>query len=131
MAIQIRRREFVVTLSGAAAWPLAARAQQTERMRRIGMLMWTDDVVQRSNLSVLRQTLQDLGWTEGLNLVIDYRWAPKDAARARAFAKELVDLRPDVIFTVSTPATVAAKEVVAGSIPIILCRLAIRSCLSW
>jgi putative tryptophan/tyrosine transport system substrate-binding protein len=119
MAIQIRRREFVVTLSGAAAWPLAARAQQTERMRRIGMLMWTDDVVQRSNLSVLRQTLQDLGWTEGLNLVIDYRWAPKDAARARAFAKELVDLRPDLIFTVSTPATVAAKEVVAGSIPII------------
>jgi putative ABC transport system substrate-binding protein len=117
----MRRREFITLLGGAAAaWPLAARAQQPERMRRIGMLMGiAEDAEQRARLSVFRQTLRDLGWTEGLNLGIDYRWAPKDAAQARAFAKELVDLRPDLIFTLSTPATVAAKEVVAGSIPII------------
>jgi putative tryptophan/tyrosine transport system substrate-binding protein len=115
----MERRAFITLIGGAAAWPLTARAQQPEQMRRIGVLMWTDDVVQRSNLSVFRKTLQGLGWTEGLNLVINYRLAPKDAAQARALAKELVDLRPDLIFTVSTPATVAANEVVAGSIPII------------
>ena len=119
MPIIIRRRELIAALCGAIASPLAGRAQQTERMRRIGMLAWAAEDVVRSYLSVFRQTLQGLGWTEGLNLVIDYRWAPKDASQARAFAKELVDLRPDLIFTVSTPATVAAKEVVAGSIPII------------
>jgi putative ABC transport system substrate-binding protein len=119
MPITIRRRELIAALCAAIASPLAGRARQTERMRRIGMLIWVNDVVQQSNLSVFRQALQGLGWNEGLNLVSDYRWAPKDAAQARAFAKELVDLRPDLIFTQSTPATVAAKEVVAGSIPII------------
>jgi putative tryptophan/tyrosine transport system substrate-binding protein len=120
MPIIIRRRELIAALYGAIASPLAGRAQQPQRMRRIGMLMGVaDDSEQRARLSVFRQSLQGLGWTEGLNLGIDYRWAPKDAAQARAFAKELVDLRPDVIFTLTTPATVAAKEVVAGSIPII------------
>jgi putative tryptophan/tyrosine transport system substrate-binding protein len=116
----MRRREFITLLCGAAAWPLAARGQQPERIRRIGMLLGlADDSEQQARLSVFRQTLQRLGWTEGLNLSINYRWAPKDAAQARAFAKELADLRPDLIFTQTTPATVAAKEVVAGSIPII------------
>jgi putative ABC transport system substrate-binding protein len=63
--------------------------------------------------------LEGLGWVEGHNVQFDYRWAPKDAAQARLFAKELVDLRPDLIFTQSTPTTVAAKEIAGGSIPIV------------
>jgi putative tryptophan/tyrosine transport system substrate-binding protein len=114
------RREFITLLGGAAAaWPLAARAQQARR-RRIAILMGVaDDSEGRARIAAFRQTLQGLGWTESHNVQFDYRWGPKDATQARAFAKQLVDLQPDLIFTQSTPATVAAKEVVAGSIPIV------------
>jgi putative ABC transport system substrate-binding protein len=116
----MRRREFITLLGGAAAGPLAARAQQPERMRRIGVLSGVaDDPEGRARLAVFSETLRTLGWVENQNVQFDYRWAPQDAAQAHAFAKELVDLRPDVVFTQSTPATVAAKEVVAGSIPIV------------
>jgi putative tryptophan/tyrosine transport system substrate-binding protein len=117
----LRRREFITLLGGAAAaWPLAARAQRSQRMRRIGVLIGVaDDTEGRARLAVFRQTLQTLGWAESQNVQFDYRWAPQDAAQARTFAKELVDLGPDLVFTQSTPATVAAKEVVAGSIPIV------------
>ena len=99
MAILIRRREFIVALGGAAAWPLAARAQQTERMRRIGVLMsfTSDDPEAQVRLLAFAQGLQELGWTVGRNLRIDTRWFASDADRARKYAAELVALAPDVI----------------------------------
>src|SRR5262245_49425123 len=117
----IGRREFITLVGGAAvAWPLAARAQQVRRMRRIAVLMGVaDDAEGRARIAAFRQALQGLGWTESHNVQFDYRWGPKDSTQARYFAKELVDLQPDLIFSQSTPATVAAKEVVAGSIPIV------------
>jgi putative tryptophan/tyrosine transport system substrate-binding protein len=119
--VHVRRRQFITRLgAAAAAWPLATRAQQPDRMRRIGVLSGVaNDLEGQARLAAFRETLESFGWTEGRNVRFDYRWAPKDAAEARTFAKELVDLRPDLIFTQSTPATVAAKEVVAGSIPLI------------
>src|SRR5262245_11631246 len=98
----MRRREFI-TLFGAAAatWPLAARAQQPERMRRIGVLIpfaANDPESQARNL-VLEQSLQQLGWTVGRDLQIDYRSAGGDATAARRYAAELVALAPDVIVT--------------------------------
>ena len=97
----MKRRDFITMLSGAAAaWPLAARAQQQgERIRRIGVLMGypEGDPQAQANVTALRQGLQDLGWTEGRNVLIDYRWAGGDPDKARAFAKELIGMTPDVI----------------------------------
>jgi putative ABC transport system substrate-binding protein len=97
----MKRRDFITILSGAAAaWPLAARAQQQgERIRRIGVLMGypEGDPQAQANVTALRQGLQDLGWTEGRNVQIDYRWAGGDPDKARAFAKELIGMTPDVI----------------------------------
>jgi putative ABC transport system substrate-binding protein len=106
----IQRREFITLLGGAAvAWPLAARAQQPERTRRIGVLMAEadSDSEGQAHAAAIREGLKELGWTEGHNVQIDYRWAAGDAARIRTFAKELVELRPDVILARSTPATAA------------------------
>jgi putative ABC transport system substrate-binding protein len=89
----MRRREFITLLSGAAvAWPIAARAQQAEQMRRIGVLMnrATDDPENRAYLAAFRQVLQQLGWPEGRNVQIDYRWASGDADFVRKYAAELV-----------------------------------------
>jgi putative ABC transport system substrate-binding protein len=100
----IRRREFITLLGGAAvAWPSAARAQ-TERMRRIGMLMSLaeDDSEDRPRRAAFQQSLRELGWSEGGNLRIDYRWFGGDPVRARAMAKELVDLQPDLIVATAT-----------------------------
>ena len=104
----MKRREFITLLGGAAtAWPVVARAQQARR-RRIAILMGVaDDSEGQARIAAFRQTLQGLGWTESHNVQFDYRWGPKDATQARAFAKQLVDLQPDFIFTQSTPATVA------------------------
>ena len=117
----MRRREFITLVSGAAvAWPLAARAPQCERMRRIGVLLGVaNDSEAQDRLVAFRQALERLGWTENVNVRFDYRWAPKGPEEARTFTKELIDLKPDLIFVQSTPMTVAAKEVVAGSIPIV------------
>ncbi len=96
----MKRREFITFLGGAAAaWPLAARAQQRERMRRIGVLMTlaADDPEGQARLTAFVQGLQELGWTDGRNVRIDYRWAAGDAERARRYAAELVALAPDVI----------------------------------
>ena len=96
----MRRREFLTALGGTAAvWPFAARAQQSERMRRIGVLMGypEGDPQAQANVTALRQGLHDLGWIEGRNFQIDYRWAGGDPDKARTFAKELIVLRPDVI----------------------------------
>ena len=98
----MRRREFIALLGGAAAtWPLAARAQQGERMRRIGVLTATvsDDVEGRARLAAFQQGLQQLGWAEGRNMRIDTRWAGANAAEIRKHAAELVALAPDVILS--------------------------------
>ena len=100
MAIHIRRREFIAALGGmAATWPLAARAQQGERMRRIGVLMAlaADDPTGQARLIAFVQALQELGWTDGRNVRIATRWAAGDADRFRRYAAELVALAPDVI----------------------------------
>ena len=96
----MKRREFISLLGGAAAaWPLAARAQQSERVRRIGVLMGypEGDPQAQANVTALRRGLQNLGWIEGRNVQIDYRWAGGDPDKARAFARELIGLMPDVI----------------------------------
>jgi putative ABC transport system substrate-binding protein len=108
----ILRREFITLLGGAAAWPLAARAQQGNRLRRIGVLMSLDEnnPVAKSGLSAFTQALADLGWTEGRNVRMDLRWPGDDTGRIRALAQELVGLQPDIILAYSTPATVAVQR---------------------
>ena len=105
MAIHIGRRGFVATLGGAAVWSLAARAQQSDRMRRIGVLMGyaESDREGQANVAAFQGGLQKLGWTEGRNIRIDTRWAAADADLVQRFAKELVALQPDVIVTQNTP----------------------------
>src|SRR5262245_57418598 len=97
MASHIERRKFLATLGGAAAWPLAARAQQRERVRRIGVLMnlASDDAEGQARLAAFHHGLQQLGWTIGRNVQIDYRWGAGDADRIRKFAAELVALAPE------------------------------------
>jgi putative ABC transport system substrate-binding protein len=115
----MRRREFVAGL-GAAAWPLVARAQQRERVRRIGVLMALDenDPVAKLQLYALTQALADLGWTDDRNVRMDLRWGRGDINRIRALAQELVGLQPDIIVTNSTPAT-AALQRETRAIPIV------------
>ena len=105
----MNRRNVITLIGGAAAWPLAARAQQPDRMRPIGVLMAyvESDSTAQSWLAAFRTALAKLGWTEGSNLRIELRWSAADADRMRTLAKELIDLRPDAIFGVTTPATAA------------------------
>ena len=112
MSIRLRRREFIAGLGGAAAWPLTARAQQGNRVRRIGMLRAGDenDPVMKTRVSAFTQALADLGWTDGRNVRIDLRWAGGDINRTRAFALELVGLQPDIVVTGSIPATAAVQR---------------------
>jgi putative ABC transport system substrate-binding protein len=108
----IRRREFIAGLGGAAAWPLAAPAQQGNRVRRIGVLMPGDesDPMRKSFVSAFIQALGGLGWTDGRNLRMDLRLHGDDINRMRAFARELVGLQPDIILTAGTPVTVAVQR---------------------
>src|SRR3974377_1356984 len=108
----IGRREFVVGIGSAAAWPLVAQAQQGDRMRRIGVLMGGDenDPAQKRRLSAFTQALADLGWTDGRNVRMDLRWGGGDTNRVRALAQELVGLQPDIIVTAATVATVALQR---------------------
>jgi putative ABC transport system substrate-binding protein len=103
----IRRREFIAAIGGAAAWPLAARAQQGDRVRRIGVLMAGDenDPLYKPRLSAFTQALADLGWTDGRNVRVDLRWGGGDINRIRALAQEFVNLQPDIILTNGAPAT--------------------------
>ena len=117
----IARREFITLLgSAAAAWPLAARAQQPERMRRIGVLLSTaaDDPESSARTASFLQGLQQLGWIEGRNLRIDIRWAAGDAELYRKYAAELVALAPDIILASSSP-TVAALQAATRTVPIV------------
>jgi putative tryptophan/tyrosine transport system substrate-binding protein len=108
----MKRREFIAGLGSAVAWPLAARAQQGERVRRIGVLTSFDenDPEGKVRYSAFTQALADLGWTNGRNVQMDLRWAAGDINRMRALAQELVGLQPDIIFTDTTPATVAVQR---------------------
>src|SRR3974377_2260315 len=102
---RLRRREFITLFGGAAAWPLAARAQQREHMRRIGVLMnlASDEAEGQARLAAFHQGLQQLGWTVGRNVQIDYRWGAGNADRIRKFAAELVALASDVILSTGSP----------------------------
>jgi putative ABC transport system substrate-binding protein len=108
----VRRRQFITLLGGAPAWPLVVRAQQGEGVRRIGVLIQYDenDPEGKLRLSAFTQALADLGWTDGRNVRLDLRWGGGDINRSRAFAQELVGLRPDIIVTAGTPATVAVQR---------------------
>jgi putative ABC transport system substrate-binding protein len=116
----MRRREFITLIGGAGAWPLAARAQQPERIRRIGGLTGyaETDPDSQSRFAIFQHRLQELGWTIGQNMQIDYRWSAGDADQARALAKKLVEMQPDVILAETTPA-VRALQQVTDTIPIV------------
>jgi putative ABC transport system substrate-binding protein len=116
----MRRREFVTLLGGAAAWPIAARAQQRGLLRRIGVLMsWDEsDPEIKTFFSSFMQGLAKSGWTDGGNVQMEVRWAGGNIDRLRMFAKELVDLQPDVILATSTPATAALQQA-TRAIPIV------------
>jgi putative ABC transport system substrate-binding protein len=121
MIAQIRRREFVTLLGGAAAaWPFGAGAQQGEPMRRIGVLMGTtaDDAESKAHLGAFLQHLQSLGWIEGRNLRIDIRWSRGNIDDIRKYAAELVALAPDAILA-GTGATVPALQQATRTVPIV------------
>jgi putative ABC transport system substrate-binding protein len=121
----MKRREFITLLGGAAAWPLAARAQQGDRVRRIGVLMGDaeNDPVAKTTVSALTQALAGLGWTDGHNVRIDLRWGGGDTIRIRALAQELVGLQPDIIVTNATPPTAAVQRE-TRTIPIVFAYVA-------
>jgi len=123
MSICLRRRELIAALGGAAAWPLAARAQQGGGMRRIGMLMGGDENGTRTNLSAFTRALADLGWTDGRNVRMDPRYGGGDINRIRALAPELVGLQPDIILTSNTPPTTAVQRE-TRTIPIVFVNVA-------
>jgi putative tryptophan/tyrosine transport system substrate-binding protein len=117
----MKRREFITPVGGAAAaWPLAARAQQAERIRRVGVLMAVaeSDADVRSGVALFQQCLQELGWKDSRNIRIDYRWGDADAGRIQALAKELVGLQPDVLVAHSTPSARGLLQA-TRSIPIV------------
>jgi len=121
----MRRREFIGLLGGAAAWPLVARTQQPQRMRRIGMLLAfaESDPEGKRRIAAFQNRLQDLGWTDGRNIQFDYRWASGEADRLRMFAKELVDLQPDVIVVQNTGGLSALADA-TSTIPIVFVQVA-------
>jgi putative ABC transport system substrate-binding protein len=116
----MRRREFIGLIGGAAAWPLKAVAQQTEHVRRIGLLLGLaeNDPEARTRITAFREGLEATGWTEARNIRIDYRFAGGDSERVRAHVKELVASAPDVIVAQSTPVVAALKQS-TSTIPIV------------
>jgi ABC-type uncharacterized transport system substrate-binding protein len=116
----MRRRAFISLLGSAAAWPLAARAQQPERMRRIGVLMnlATDDPEGQARFAAFLLGLRELGWSDGRNVRIDTRWAAGDTERFRSYATELVALAPDVVLAASTPGVTAVQQA-TRTVPIV------------
>ena len=116
----MRRREFITLLSGVAAWPLAVRAQQPDRVRRIGVLMGlADDPDGQARVTALKQGLQELGWTDGRNIQIEIRFGEADAGRIRTDAAELVAFAPDVIVGNTTPVIRVLRQA-TSSIPIVM-----------
>ena len=116
---QLKRRDFITLLGGAAAWPLAARAQQRERMRKVGVLMsGADEGIYLSRLDAFRRTLQELGWVEGSTLHFDVRWGSADLARIAVLAEDLVQSHPDVMLVGTTAALVPLQKA-TQTIPIV------------
>jgi putative tryptophan/tyrosine transport system substrate-binding protein len=116
----IRRRDVITLLGGATAWPVAARAQQAERVRRIGLLinLAADDPESQARRAAFQQQLAQLGWIDGRNVRIIARWGAGDAARIRRYAVELVASRPDVILATTSP-SVAALQQATRTVPIV------------
>jgi len=121
----VRRREFITLLGGAAAWPLAAKAQQSERVRRIGVLMnrAADNPEGQDRLAAFHQGLQELGWGIGRNVRIDTRWSEDNADRSAKYAAELVALAPDIILASGTLAVTALQHISRTS-PIVFASVA-------
>jgi putative ABC transport system substrate-binding protein len=117
---QLKRREFVALIGGVMAWSISARAQQPERLRRIGVLInfRADDPEGQARLAAFRQTLGEIGWKDGDNVRMDVRWAGDDAELYRRYAEELVTLAPDVILAGSSP-SVASLQRATRSVPIV------------
>src|SRR5262245_1899548 len=121
MASHIGRRKFLATLlGGAGAWPVVARAQQAERAKRVGVLMGraANDLEGQRQAAALREGLAAMGWVSGHNLAIDYRWHAGEAGQAQVLAKELSELRPDVLVANTTPSLAALRQQ-TGTIPIV------------
>ena len=117
----MKRREFITLIGGAAAaWPLAARAQQAERVRRVGVLMLTssDEPESQTNIAAFLQGLQEAGWAVGRNLRIDYRWSGNDRTRLNQHATELISLGPDVVLA-GTGGTTPVLRRVSSTVPIV------------
>jgi putative tryptophan/tyrosine transport system substrate-binding protein len=116
----MKRRAFITLLGGAAAWPRAARAQQSGRTRRVGILMplTAEDPYDQARLAAFLQGLQEAGWSVGRNLRIDTRWGAGDVDRIRKSAMELVALAPDVILTIGTNAAVALQQA-SRTVPVV------------
>jgi putative ABC transport system substrate-binding protein len=117
----MQRRQFISLFgSTVAAWPLGARAQQANHIRRIGVMisLAENDPEAQANATALSEGLEKLGWTEGRNIRSDYRWGVGDPARARAAVKELLALSPDVILPATTQMLAAVKEA-TGSVPVV------------
>ena len=120
----MRRRDLITLLGGAAAWPLAARAQQLERMRRVGVQMpfAENDADAQANITAFREAFQTLGWTDSRNVRIDYRWGGGEPERISTHASELVGLKPDVIL-VSSPLVLQPLLQETRSIPIVFTQI--------
>ena len=120
MASHIERRKFLATLGAAAAWPLAARAQQPAQVRRIGVLMpfGEDHPVGQARVAAFMQGLRQLGWTDGHNVRIDYRWSAGDSDNIRKFASELIALGPDVVMAFTSAAVTALRQA-TSTVPIV------------
>jgi len=120
----MKRREFITLIGGAAASPFAAKAQRAERVRRIGVLMpgAAEDPENKNRIAAFQQGLQELGWTDGRNVRIDYRWGRGDADRIRSTAVELVALEPDVIFAVASSIIIALQQV-THTVPIVFANI--------
>jgi putative ABC transport system substrate-binding protein len=116
----MKRRNFITLLGGAAAWPVAARGQQPERMRRIGVLVAyaESDPEAQARIAAFRQGLRELGWTEGHNLRMELGWGTGDPERAQTLATELISLAPDVIVAHGTPALTALYRA-TSTIPVV------------
>src|SRR6516165_5019372 len=117
----MRRREFIAGLGSTAAWPLAAQAQQGDRVRRIGVLSGGDenDLLAKTQVSAFTQALAGLGWTDGRNVRMDVVWGGDDTSRIQALAQELVGLQPDIIVTVGSTAATIAVQRETRTIPIV------------
>src|SRR6266566_6822816 len=128
----MKRREFITLLGGAAAWPLAARAQQPSQVRKIGVLMnlAVGDPEGEARIAAFVQGLQQLGWTDGRNVRIDYRWAAGDAGRFHRYAEELLALAPDVILASATP-SVQALQQATRTVPIVFANVGDPVGMGW